>query len=117
VVEMIFIYNVNGENKEFSDKELMNLPEGATFVDRKDKVISEGYIPPIHDFSIELDGEDLKDELLQEPKLIMFVSYDLNLASPKGMEKLEELNQQASNKGYKVIGMTASLENDIQTAK
>jgi hypothetical protein len=23
----------------------MNLPEGATFVDRKDKVITEGYVP------------------------------------------------------------------------
>jgi hypothetical protein len=29
VVEMIFIYKVNGVDKEFSD-DLMNLPEGAT---------------------------------------------------------------------------------------
>jgi hypothetical protein len=30
----------------------MNLPEGATFVDRKDKVITE-VCPPIHDFDDE----------------------------------------------------------------
>jgi hypothetical protein len=28
-------------NTEFSTDDLMNLPEGATFVDRKDKVITE----------------------------------------------------------------------------
>jgi hypothetical protein len=27
--------------------------EGATFVDRKDKLITEGYVPPIHDFGKE----------------------------------------------------------------
>jgi hypothetical protein len=32
-------------NTEFSTDDLMNLPEGATFVDRKDKVITEGYVP------------------------------------------------------------------------
>jgi hypothetical protein len=30
VVEMTFIYNVNGVNTEFSTDDLMNLPEGAT---------------------------------------------------------------------------------------
>jgi hypothetical protein len=32
VVEMTFIYNVNGN---FSTDDLMNLPEGATFVDQR----------------------------------------------------------------------------------
>jgi hypothetical protein len=32
------------ENTEFSTDDLMNLPEGD-FVDRKDKVITEGYVP------------------------------------------------------------------------
>jgi uncharacterized membrane protein YphA (DoxX/SURF4 family) len=60
-IEMVFIYKVNGLEKNFTDKELMNIPEGATFVDRIDKVISEGYKPPVHDFSMEKDGSDYKD--------------------------------------------------------
>jgi uncharacterized membrane protein YphA (DoxX/SURF4 family) len=117
VVEMIFIYNVNGVPKEFTEKDLMSIPEGATFVDRKDKVITEGYVPPIHDFSMTKDGSDYKDEFLNEPKLLIVVAYDLVKASEIGMKKLEELHKNAISKGYKVIGMTASSIEEIAKAK
>ena len=117
VVEMIFIYKVNGVDKEFTEKDLGAIPAGATFVDRKDKVISEGYKPPIHDFTMEKDGSDYKDELLQEPKLLVFVSYELEKADANGMKQLEGLAQKAKAKGYKVIGMTASGESEISKNK
>ncbi|HEY0091741.1 MAG TPA: BT_3928 family protein [Flavobacterium sp.] len=117
VIEMTFIYNVNGVNKEFVEKDLTNIPAGATFVDRKDKIVSQGYIPPIHDFSMEKDGSDYKDELLQEPKLLVFTMYDLALADQDGLAKLEKLHQQAKAKGYKVIAMTASLDEEILRVK
>lgn len=117
VVEMTFIYNVNGENKEFSEADLMNIPEGATFVDRKDKVIKEGYVPSIFDFTMVKDDVDHKDELLKEPKLVIFVTYDLTLSDPSGMKKLEKINKEAKAKGYKVIGMTASGQDVIAASK
>lgn len=117
VVEMVFIYKVNGVDKEFNEKDLMALPEGATFVDRKDKVITEGYVPPIHDFAMEKDGSDYKEEFLDEPKLVMIVAYDLVHADKAGLIKLEKLNQEAKAKGYKVIGMTASSPEEIATSK
>jgi uncharacterized membrane protein YphA (DoxX/SURF4 family) len=117
VVEMIFIYKVNGVDKEFTEKDLANIPEGATFVDRKDKVITEGYVPPIHDFVMEKDGSDYKDELLQEPKLLMIVAYNLAEANKKGLAKMEQINKKASAKGYKVIGMTASTPEEIATIR
>lgn len=117
VVEMIFIYKVNGVDKEFTDKQLGEIPPGATFVDRKDKVISEGYKPPVHDFTMEKDGSDYKDELLQEPKLLVFVSYDLATADADGMKQLESLSNKAKAQGYKVIGMTASGEAEIAKNK
>lgn len=117
VVEMIFIYKVNGVEKEFTEKDLMNIPEGATFVDRKDKIITEGYVPPIHDFTMTKDDSDYKEELLKEPKLLIFVTYDLNLSDADGMSKLEKLNQHAKSKGYKVIAMTASSTEEIAKAK
>ena len=116
-VEMIFVYKVNGVNKNFTDKDLMNIPAGATFVERIDKVISEGYKPPIHDFTMELDGSDYKDELLQEPKLLMFVAYDLAKSDKKGMQILEGIHQKAKTQGYKVIAMTASGAAEIEKAK
>lgn len=117
VVEMVFIYKVNGVDKEFTEKDLMALPEGATFVDRKDKVIIEGYVPPIHDFTMEKDGSDYKDELLEEPKLVLIVAYDLVNADQSGLAKMEKLNKEAKAKGYKVIGMTASSPEEIKKSK
>lgn len=117
VVEMIFIYKVNGVDKEFAEKDLANIPEGATFVDRKDKVITEGYVPPIHDFTMMKDDSDYKEELLKEPKLLLFVTYDLALSNPDGMKKLESLTKDAKAKGYKVIAMTASGADEITKAK
>lgn len=117
VIEMVFIYNVNGVEKEFGPKELMSIPEGATFVDRKDNIISAGYLPPIHDFTMEKDGVDHKDQFLHLPKLMLFVSYDLDLANNKGLQKLEALNLEATAKGYTVIGLTATSVDKIAKIK
>jgi uncharacterized membrane protein YphA (DoxX/SURF4 family) len=117
VVEMIFIYNVNGQNKEFTEKDLMSIPPGAKFVDRKDKIITQGYIPPIHDFTLEKDGFDHTEELLNEPKLLMVVMYDLSKTDQNGAQRLEKLNKQAMSKGYKVIAVTASLDQEIDNFK
>ncbi|WP_300978942.1 BT_3928 family protein [Flavobacterium sp.] len=116
-VEMVFIYKVNGVQKEFTEKELMQIPAGATFVDRKDKIIKEGYVPPIHDFTMEKDGEDYKNRFLRHEQLMLIVAYDLDKANKEGMAKIEALHQKALIKGYKVIGMTASSPEQIEAAK
>lgn len=117
VVEMIFIYKVNGVDKEFSEKDLALIPTGATFVDRKDKVITEGYKPPIHDFSIEKDGIDYTQEILSKPKVIIIVAYDLEKARPRGMRMLQKMSRHAVAKGYYVLGLTASSPELIKQAK
>lgn len=108
--EMVFVYKVNSVDTEISYNDVManKIPEGAEFVDRKDKLIKEGYIPPVHDFTIEKDGNDYTESVLEEPKVIMLISYDLKKSNEKGMKKLEEFYQKATEKGYLVIGMTSS---------
>lgn len=117
VVEMTFIYEVNGQKKEFKEADLMNLPEGATFVDRVDKVLSQGYVPPIHDFTMEKDGEDQTALLLDEPKLLTFVMYDLEKSDVDGLKKLSDVANRARKAGYKVIALTASGEDWVQQVK
>ena len=117
VVEMVFIYKVNGVDTEFTEKDLMNIPAGATFVDRKDKILVEGYVPPIHDFTMEKEGSDYKEELLVEPKLVLFVAYDLVLANKEGMLLLKTVQKEAEAKGYKVIGMTGATQEQIEITK
>jgi len=117
VVEMKFIYNVNGVNKEYSVEEVGNVPADAKFVDRIDKVISEGYVPPVHDFTIEKDGEDHTAALMAEPKLMAFVMYQLDKTDADGIRQLNDLANKARQKGYKVIAMTSSGDDLIAAAK
>lgn len=115
--EMVFLYKVNGVEKEFTDKQLDLIPADAEFIDRKDKLIKEGYVPPIHDFTLELNGEDKTTEILNTPKVVLFVAYDLTKASDNGLAQLEAFSQIAQKAGYKVIAATASGEELVQQKK
>lgn len=119
VYEMVFIYKVNGVDTEIPYDDVManKVPEGAEFIDRKDKLITQGYVTPIHDFAIEKDGSDYTDSVLDEPKAILFITYDLKKSKKKGMKKLEELHKKALEKGYLVIGMTGSDTETIEQFK
>jgi uncharacterized membrane protein YphA (DoxX/SURF4 family) len=115
--EMVFVYKVNGVEKEFTDKELDKIPANAEFVDRKDKQIKEGYTPPIHDFTIERDGADYTEEILAAPKAVLLISYDLGKASDNGLDKLAKFAKEATAKGYRVVGLTASGADMIEKKK
>lgn len=117
VVEMVFIYKVNGVDKEFSEKDLMSIPEGATFVDRKDKIIVQGYVPPIHDFKLDLNGEDMTDSLLAKEKALLIVAYDLEKTNPEALLQLNNLNKKTAAKGYYVTLLTGSSNDVIENIK
>jgi uncharacterized membrane protein YphA (DoxX/SURF4 family) len=117
VVEMIFIYKVNGVDKEFGEKDLMNIPAGAEFVDRKDKIIVQGYLPPIHDFKLELDGQDNTSLILSKEKALLIVAHDLEKANVEAMQKLEKLHKDAVAKGYYVAFLTGSSAEVVATTK
>jgi uncharacterized membrane protein YphA (DoxX/SURF4 family) len=116
-VEMVFIYKVNGVDKEFKENDLMSLPAGATFVDRIDKVIVQGYVPPIHDFKLELNGEDKTDYILSKEKALLVVAYDLEKANPEAMQNINKIFESAVSKGYTVAILTGSSEEGIASAK
>ena len=64
--ETTFILAKNGEQKEFT---IDNYPDSTwTFIDSKTVQTEEGYVPPIHDFSIEdtRKGEDITQEVLND---------------------------------------------------
>ncbi|WP_297793845.1 BT_3928 family protein [uncultured Eudoraea sp.] len=78
------------------------------FIDVETKEIQKGYEPPIHDFTIEQEGEDFTPLLMQEAKLLMVVTYDLSKSEYVAFEKVKAIADRAVNQGYKVIGMSAS---------
>ncbi|ASV29226.1 BT_3928 family protein [Maribacter cobaltidurans] len=78
------------------------------FIGVETEEIQKGYEPPVHDFTIEQDGEDFAGSLLQEPKLVMVIAYDLRKANLDAFSEIKEVTDMAIDKGYKVIGMSAS---------
>ena len=78
------------------------------FVGVETKEIEKGYEPPIHDFTIEKDGEDVTEAMLNTPKLVMVIAYDLAKSEPGVFKAVRGVTDEALRKGYTVIGMSAS---------
>lgn len=114
--EIIFHYDVEGVKKAFTMDDLVNLPANATFIDREEKLITQGYEPPIHDFSLDKEGVNHLEELMTEPKLILISSYDLDRADEKGLAAMKDFANKAIVKGYKVIGATSSTSSKTESA-
>lgn len=111
IVESIFIYEKDGQSREFT---LDNLPDETwTFVDRKDNRITKGYEPPIHDFSIStLDGYDITDQILNSEWVGLIVKYDLNKTNNVNQEELNSLAAYMMARGIKVICLTSTVNEE-----
>ncbi|SIS87598.1 Uncharacterized membrane protein YphA, DoxX/SURF4 family [Zobellia uliginosa] len=107
-------FKVNGEDKVIVTQGDYPQVDGD-FVDVETTEVQAGYEPPIHDFTIEQAGVNYADSLLQEPKLVMVVAYDLKKTNEDMYSEVKKVTDKAIKKGYHVIGMSAS--NDRQTGK
>lgn len=110
IYETYFIYEKNGEQKQFT---LMNAPYSDTtwvFVDQVSKLKEKGVQPPIHDFFIEtLDGEDITNEILDDQKTTFFVvMWNLDITDTSSLAGIDNLYRQAKNNGERFIALTAS---------
>jgi len=66
---------------------------------------------------MELNGQDITNELLQEPKLLLVVMYNLDITQQKGLHNIKILSDKALKKGYKVFAMSASSGEQFEKIK
>ena len=78
------------------------------YIDVETTEVQKGYEPPIHDFTIEKDGEDYASQFLSENKLIMVVAYDLAKSNQEAFTEVKTFTDKAKKMGYNLIGMSAS---------
>lgn len=83
------------------------------FLGVETKMVQEGYVPPIHDFTIEKDGEDFTQQFLNTENLVMVVAYNLNQTEWNGWPGVKAITDEAIKKGYTVIGLTASGNKEV----
>ena len=105
-----FIYEKEGEKKEFT---LNNYPANDTtwkFIDQKSILIKKGYQPPIHDFSItSLNAEDLTQKVLSNQGFtVLMISRKLSAAGTKHLSDGFELGNYCIKNGIDFYILTAS---------
>lgn len=110
-------YKVDGVEKTFTSEEKPWEIKGAEYVDRKTKLIEKGYTPPIHDFTMEKDGNDLTNQLMKSEKLMLIISYDLSKSNVEGFTNIKIVTDKALDNGYDVYLMTASPQEDFNEIK
>ena len=84
-----------GETKEFS---LENYPKDSLweFVDTKNVLVKEGFVPKITGFSINGKDGDIIQEVLSDSNLVfMVVEYDLSIANSELQSKLNDICNRA----------------------
>ena len=107
-----FIMEKDGERREFG---VDDYPDSTwTFVDSRTVQTSQGYVPPIHDFSLtvvggEQDGEDITEEVLADTSYTMLlVMPHVETADDSRLDLINELYEYCTEQGYAFYGVTAS---------
>ena len=108
---MIFVYQKNGEKKEFTADAL---PDSSwEFVDRQQKLVEAGKnnVPLINDFTLTTaNGEDSTDAVLNQPGVYYLLFIKDLQALPNGFEKDKLLAAEAIKKGFPFYVVTAQRE-------
>jgi len=117
IIEMVFIYEKDGKQFEFKTEELPADLDKYTYVDRKDKLIKEGFRAPIHDFKLfDFNGQELTDSFFRSPGYkLLFVQNKVN-EGRTGMEtKLNELAKHVWNrKNMSIWALSSSSPDELR---
>ena len=110
-----FIMEKNGQRKEFT---LDNYPDASwKFIDSKTVQTSEGYIPPIHDFSItdNKTGLDLTNSVLSHKGYtFLLIAPHLETADDSNFGDIDKLYEYAQSYGIPFYCLTASTTKAIK---
>ena len=112
--ETTLIYKKDGQQQEFT---IENYPKDSTwtFVEQKTTLVSKGFTPPIHNFSIvDQKLNDITEYVLTYKGTVnLLCMYDLSKTSLKGAEAAETLYQKIKASGAPFYALTASSDEEI----
>jgi len=106
-------FNVNGEEKIITTDG--GYPEvKGDFVSYEVVQTTEGYEPPVHDFTIERGDQDYTTTFLEKENVIAIVAYNLANTEREGYYAIKQLAEEAIRKGYTVIGLSSSAQDETE---
>ena len=116
--ETTFIMEKGGQRKEFT---LNDYPDSTwNFIDSKTVQVKEGYIPPIHDFSVadRKTGKDLTDSVLRHKGYtFLLIAPYLERADDSNFGDIDQLYEYAQTYNIPFYCLTASTAKAIQRWK
>jgi uncharacterized membrane protein YphA (DoxX/SURF4 family) len=87
-----------------------NIPEGMQYKD-------DGELPPVHDFFLENEQNDLAPEILKMEKVMLVIMSNLNKSDFEAFPEIKKAADKALKNGYKVYGVSASFTDIIEMTK
>ena len=94
IFEYAWKFNVDGKEETIVTNGDYPTVDGD-FIGVETEEIQKGYEPPVHDFTIEQDGEDFAASLLQEPKLVAVIAYDLRKSNEAILTEIKKVTDKA----------------------
>ncbi|MBF6628450.1 MAG: DoxX family protein [Proteiniphilum sp.] len=125
VLETIFIYAKDGEEKEFTEENYPWNDSTWTFVDMRTDLVKKGEKPAIEDFAIESlyfdaadglwqTGGEITDMILNEPSYtFLMIAYSLDEMSERHLDRFKELHGYARERGFPFYLVTSTAADHV----
>ena len=109
-------YEKDGQVEEFTEDNFPWEDSTWTFVDSKHTLVSKGYEPPIHDFTImDQDGYELTNNILADQGYTMLlISVNLTKADPEALVKANDLALYCSSRFCSFYCLSASSRDEVE---
>lgn len=129
VEEIYFIYEKNGERKEFSSSNYPWQDTAWKYIDRVTKIIKPGKLPEINNFTINQyifndDLTEITDEIDITDNVLKDENYNFLIIIPflteikeKEVLKFNDISEYTSEYGYNLYCLTSSIHQDVIEAK
>lgn len=105
-------------SQEYVDQKWYEKKEWKLESDKTETVMLEdGYVPPIHDFVVLRDDEDITKEVLHMPAVFLVIAYDIHTTNPAAYPRINEFANAAEKAGIPLMGLSASLAGDVEKAR
>ncbi len=114
--EYKWTFKQNGEEVIIKNSGAYPQIEGE-YVGVETRLIRAGDKPAIDYFLIENDGENVTEEVLNEEKLLLIITYNLRMIETDNISEIKSLVSEARQKGYRVLALTSSGQNEVEQFK
>ena len=112
--ETTFVYAKDGIEKEFT---LENYPADDStwvFVRQNSVLVKQGYVPPIHDFSIVTEQGDITDIVLETPGYtLLVISHKLEKVATNAIPQVNQILSWAEQHDIACYWLTSSYQDQV----